>query len=354
MQINLRLPCGGRTVLAACLTLFIQSSFAVAQSYSSNGYTRENLVTDVSGIAPNSDPNLVNPWGIAALPTSPWWAADEATGLSTIYDGTGVVMSLVVTIPPTATSTEPTGHPTGIVANSTTDFGGSKFIFASLDGGISSWATGTTAVLKVDNAATAAYTGLTSALRGTANTLYAANFRAGTVEAYDTNFVPVALGQDAFKDVLLPADFAPFNVQAINGLLYVAFAKRSAEGDEERGPGLGAVDVFTPSGQLVRRLKHGPYMNAPWGVALAPADFGDFSNSLLVGQFGSGFIAAFDANTGTFKGVLKSSDGSPIRIRFLWGIGFGNGGPAGPTNNLYFAAGPRDETHGVFGRLLPN
>lgn len=347
----------GLVLLAACSFPLIQSATAApAPSYGSHGYIRTNLITDVSGVAPQTDPNLLNGWGIAALPGGPWWVAANHTGLSTVYDGTGAIMSLVVTIPPSA-ATGGTGSPTGIVANSTTDFGGSLFLFDSEDGVISGWTSGTAATIKVDNgAAGAIYKGLAMAQMGSANFLYAANFHAGTVEVYDANFAWVDLGPAAFKDPTIPAGFAPFNVQTINGAIFVMYAKQDADAEDEvAGPGLGFVDAFTTEGALIRRYQHGPWLNAPWGAAVAPSDFGDLSGSLLIGQFGSGRIIAYDLNTGVVKGTLNNgNNGLPITIPGLWGIGFGNDGAAGPANSLYFAAGPKDEEHGLYGVINKN
>jgi uncharacterized protein (TIGR03118 family) len=340
----------GVVFLAACSSLLVHPA-----SLSAQGYTRTNLTSDVSGQTPNTDPNLVNSWGIAALPTSPWWVADNHTGLSTIYAQDGTPQSLVVTIPPGSANDSGVGNPTGIVANSTTDFGGALFIFDSEDGTISSWSSGTAATIQVDQGANAIYKGLTMGQINGNNVLYAANFHAGTVDVYDANFNWVSLAAGAFTDPQLPADFAPFNVQWVNGLVIVTFAQQDEDKEDEvAGAGLGFVEAFTPSGTLLRRFEHGPFLNAPWGVALAPSDFGEFSNTLLVGQFGGGLIVAYDATSGKAKGVLHNANGRPIIIPFLWGIGFGNGSAAGPTNSLYFAAGPSDETHGLFGVINAN
>jgi uncharacterized protein (TIGR03118 family) len=343
----------GLTFLAALVALVTNSTHATAQP---SGYTRTNLVSDNPALAPITDPNLVNGWGIASLPGSPWWVNDNGTGLSTLYDASGNIQSLVVTIPPSASNPGGKGSPTGIVGNPTSDFGGAPFLFASEDGVISAWHPGTTeAAIMVDKGALAVYKGLTSSVVGTGSLLYAANFHTGTVEVYDATFQPVDLGPNAFRDRFLPAGFAPFNVQAIGNQIFVAFALQDMDKhDEVQGPGLGFVDAFTPTGTLIKRYMHGPFLNAPWGLALAPSDFGQFSGNLLVGQFGSGHIIAYDINTGEVKGALQNSSGLPITIRGLWGIGFGNGGAAGPPNSLYFAAGPANETHGLYGVITAN
>ncbi len=340
---------GGASACASLLLLSLGS----AVSAQTNTYVNTPLVSDLAGKAPNQDPNLVNPWGLAAVPGDPWWVSDNGTGLSTLYDGQGNIQSLVVTIPPSASSTSPTGTPTGIVANTTTDFGGSFFIFDSEDGTISTWAGAPSATIVVDKGAAAVYKGLTTAQIGSVNVLYAANFRAGTVEVFDTNFNPVTLTAGAFTDPALPAGFAPFNVQAINGNIFVAFAKQdAAKHDEIDGPGLGFVEEFTTSGKLVMRFEHGGYLDAPWGFALAPSNFGKFSNDLLVGNFGSGAIVAYDMTTGKAVGALANPGGKAVAIPGLWAISFGLGGSTGPTDWLYYTAGIKAEAHGLFGYIV--
>jgi len=180
------------------------------------------------------------------------------------------------------------------------------------------------------------------------------NFLGGTIDVFDRAFQPVVLGADAFHDPRLPEGYAPFNVQAIGGSLYVAYARREAGSiDEVAGPGHGFVDVYSPAGVLQRRLQWGAWFNAPWGVALAPADFGRFGGMILVGQFGSGKIVAFDPATGRFRGMLRGDTGRPLRIEGLWGLGFGNGAGSGPAGTLYFTAGIEDEAHGLYGSLAP-
>lgn len=322
-------------------------------------YQQTNLVSDVPGLAAMTDPNLVNAWGLSRSATSPWWVADNGTGLSTLYDGAGNIQSLVVTIPNVPGVTDPAA-PTGTVFNgSPTDFlvapgKPARFLFDTEEGTISAWNSGPAAVLMVDNSATAVYKGLTLAANGTANLLYAANFKAGTVDVFDGTFAPVNLGPKAFRDHRLPASFAPFNVQVIGTSIYVAFAQREAGSiDEVHGPGKGAVDVFSTAGVLQKRLEWGPWFNAPWGLVQAPAGFGLASNRILVGQFGSGKIATFDPNTGRFLGLLRGTRHRPLMIDGLWALSFGNGAKAGPTTTLFFSAGIDDEAHGLFGTITP-
>lgn len=325
----------------------------------SHQYLQTNLVSDVPGVAPVTDPNLVNPWGLARTAGSPWWTADNGTGKSTLYNGSGVKQALVVTVPTAPGGTLPS-TPTGIVANPTTDFAvglnqPARFIFATEDGTISGWnpqTNATNAIRKVDPNGWSIYKGLAIGHVGSTNYLYAANFLAGTVDIFDRLYNPVTLGPDAFRDWTLPAGYAPFNVQAIGDRIYVTYAKRDAEGiDEVAGHGNGYVNAFSMDGVLQLRLHSGYWMNAPWGVAMAPANFGRFSDMLLVGQFGSGNIAAFDPVTGKFRGLLRGSPSRPLKIEGLWALSFGNGANAGPTNTLYFTAGTDDETHGLFGMI---
>ena len=326
-------------------------------------YQQTNLISDVAGMAAATDPNLVNPWGLSRSATSAWWTANNGTGTSTLYNGLGVKLALVVSIPGATGSTEP-GTPTGTVFNGSGDFKvglpgtnqPARFLFATEEGTISGWnptANATVAITKVDwSAQGAVYKGLALGQIGTANYLYAANFHAGTVDVFDGTFAPVNLGAGAFKDPRLPKGYAPFNVQAIGDKIFVTYAKQDKEKiDEVAGPGRGYVTAYTTSGVLSMRLRSGPWFNAPWGVALAPADFGRFSNLLLVGQFGSGKIAAFDPATGKFRGLMRGANHRAVKIEGLWALSFGNGTGAGPTNSLYFAAGTDDEAHGLFGTL---
>ena len=234
------------------------------------------------------------------------------------------------------------------------------FLFATEDGTISGWnpmVNAATAVLKVSSSTGAVYKGLAMGhIAGppAGNVLYAADFHNGNVDVFDTAFNPVTLGPSAFRDTSLPAGFAPFNVQNIGGAIYVTFAKQDANRkDDVPGPGNGYVDQFTPEGVLVRQLEHGPWLDSPWGIALAPPDFGELSGRLLVGNFGSGQIASFSPQSGNFEGMMLSRGIHPVQIDGLWGIRFGNGGTAGPANVLFFAAGIDDEAHGLFGTLQP-
>jgi len=304
-------------------------------------YHVTNLVSDIPGTAAHTDVNLVNSWGLAHGKTTPWWVSDNGTGVSTVYDGFGnpfpAGTPLVVTIP--TSSGAGTASPTGIVAL------GNKFVFVTEDGTISEWSTGSRAVIKVKSPGKV-YTGCALGTLNGAPTLYVAN-RAG-IEAYDTLFHPVTLPSGAFTDAKIPAGYTPYNVQSAGGRIFVTFVNGLF------GPGLGYVDAFDASGTLLVSLQHGTWMNAPWGVAMAPANFGTVGNTILVGQLGSGNIAAFNRSTGKFMRSLKDSTGAAIAINGLWSLGFGNDGSAGPSTTLFFTAGTGNYLHGTFGSILPD
>ena len=334
-------------------------------------YHQKNLVSDLPNVAMFQDPNLVNAWGLSHSPTGPWQVSDNGTGLSTRYKGNGMGVPPVVTIP--LPGGVPGGAPTGNVFNSTSDFvvtegsasGPSQFIFATEDGTISGWNPNvdlTHAIIAVDRSTVrqgkflgAVYKGLATGQNSSGNFLFATNFRFGTVEMFDAKFHLV----NSFTDAQLASDcplrgqcFAPFGIQNINGNLYVTFALQNAvHHDDVAGPGNGFVDVFDTNGNLLRRFASQGTLNSPWGLALAPANFGQFSNDVLVGNFGDGRINAFDPGTGNILGQLQDPFGHPITINGLWGLAFGNGGLAGDTSTLFFASGLNDEADGLFGAI---
>lgn len=351
-----------RAKLAFALMMFAVLALAPALAMAQH-YLQTNLVSNVPGRAAVTDSDLVNAWGLARSATSPWWVNDNGTGLSTLYNAAGAKQALRVTVPPPPGSPPGTiSAPTGILNNGVnTDFllnpavatSGARFIFATEDGTISGWNGGTVAVIKVDNSASGAvYKGLAiGTFEGTSH-LYATNFVGGEVEVYDSSWTPTTV-PGGFVDTHLPAGYHPFNVQNIGGNIFVTFAKFDGSKDEVHGRGFGFVDEFDTGGNLLMRFQHGPWLNAPWGVALAPADFGEFSHRLLVGQFGSGQIAAYDTVTGEFEGRLHGKRGVLV-IDGLWGLAFGSGAPNtnnGPANTLFFTAGPDDESNGLFGTL---
>jgi uncharacterized protein (TIGR03118 family) len=342
---------------AYALLLWPAASFA-QQYHQTNlaaGGDRTGVPTDV----PN-DPQLVNPWGLARATTSPWWLADNGTGLSTLYNGQGVKQGLVVTIPGSPSGS---GTPTGVAFNGSQDFGlpsgggSAHFIFVSEDGSISGWNSDGSAVTVVPGSDRSVFKGVAIAQRDGARYLYVADFRQGRIRVFNASFKEVFLSPFAFFDFFLPRGFAPFNVANLGGNLYVAFAKQDqAKHDEVDGPGLGFVEVFTPEGFLLQRFQHGDWFNAPWGLALAPSDFGSASHKILIGQFGGGEILIFNPVSGRFEGKLLDENNQTIQIDGLWSISFGSGaasGMSGPANALYFTAGINGEAGGLFGTLTP-
>jgi uncharacterized protein (TIGR03118 family) len=325
-------------------------------------YVQQNLVSDLPGLADHTDPNLVNPWGIAVDPNGSLWVANNGVGLSTVYDADGLPVSAGLTIPPPAGGTPPAA-PTDVVFNSTADFIvgpnlPAQLIYATEDGTIVGWNGATGPVLKVDNSASGAtYKGIALGSSGGSNYLYAANFSAARMEVFDAGFNPVTLA-GSFSDPNLPAGFAPFNVRNIGGRLYVTYAlKDAATGDEALGPGNGYASVFEPDGQLVMRFASGGPLNAPWGLVLAPAGFGAYGGALLIGNFGDGRINAFKPATGELLGELQDASSAAISIEGLRGLAFGNAGQGANGRTLYFtagiAAGGSVGDHGLFGSIVP-
>lgn len=348
---------------ALAIPLFLFPAVAKAQHYK-----QTNLVSNIAGMAPVTDPNLKNPWGLTRSATSPWWVANNNSGTSTLYTGSGQIIPIngtgTVLVPAPGSAIAPSA-PTGVVFNgSATDFlvapgSSAHFIFVTEDGTISGWAGGKSAVLVVDNsdggsAKGAVYKGATSAEINGKRFLYVTNFRSAKVEVYDTNFKRVRLDEDAFDHDAIPRGFAPFNVQNVGGTLFVTYAKQdAARHDPVGGDGLGFVELFTPSGRHIGQLQPGDWFNAPWGVVWTTRDFGEFSNAILVGNFRSGWVAAFNGFTHKFIGFLRNSDNSLVTIDGLWSLTFGNGGNAGSANSLFFTAGINNENDGLFGTLTP-
>jgi uncharacterized protein (TIGR03118 family) len=337
--------------LVSSLLVLASSAGAAGTLVAYNVYP---LVADSSASAPLADSALVNGWGLSATATSPWWVSDNKTNLSTLYSGVGSKSATTVTVP---------GGPTGTVANpSTTDFaisqngvtGVSRFLFDTASGQILGWAptvSAASAVVAVDASSShAMFQGLAVAN----DRLYATDFHNAKVDAYDATFQPLSLG---FSDPGIPKGWAPFGIQALNGNIFVTYAQQDPKTSAVvPGSGQGYVDEFTPDGKLVARVASkgtakAP-LNAPWGLAMAPSNFGAYSGDLLVGNFGNGRISAYlQLPTGkwVYKGQIRVASGAPIVLDGLWAIAFGNGASAGPTNNLYFAAGPQGQAHGLFG-----
>jgi uncharacterized protein (TIGR03118 family) len=339
-------------------------------------YAQTNLVSDIPGLAAHTDPNLRNSWGTSTGPGLPIWVSDNASGVTTLYDGQGNPQpgsgdnQLVVTIPaPPSAGPGAVGAPDGTVFNPTA--GGfvvskngvsapARFLFATEDGTIAGWAPSvdpTRAVLAVDRSTAtdpagdvgALYKGLALVNTATGRFLYATNFRFGTVDVFNGNFELV----NSFTDPTIPAGFVPFGIHNIGGNLYVTFAKQdAAKHDDDAGPGHGFVDVFAPNGDLLQQLASRGRLNSPWAVTLAPSTFGAFGGDILVGNFGDGRINAFDPATGQFLGQLRSQHG-PITIPGLWGLRFPTGSLNVTPNALYFTAGPNHEADGLLGDITP-
>ena len=314
-------------------------------------YVATNLASDLDmGPGVFQDPDMQNPWGLTFRGASPFWISNNGTGLATLYNtssGAAVKQGLVVTIPGLAPIT-------GTVGNLSSSFNGDLFLFVAENGGIYGWrnALGTTAETLLAPSSSV-YKGLTIS----GSTLYATRFTSGS---FDTGQVDIFAGgfgspQQMPADPNLPKGFAPFGIQLLNGKIYVTFAAQDPNnpGDDLGGPGRGFVDVFDPATNLLTRLiSRGP-LDSPWGLALAPSNFGEFSGDLLVGNFGDGHINAFDPNTGAFRGTMSDASGNPIQIDGLWALVFGNGAAAGPTNRLFFTAGINGEDDGLFGVIDP-
>jgi uncharacterized protein (TIGR03118 family) len=335
--------------------LAVQGGAALAQQFNIT-----NIVSDGSVPAITIDPSLVNPWGMSFSPTGEFWISDNGTGVSTLYTGAGTKSTLTVVVP-AATGGKTGGTPTGQVFNgNTSEFlvtsggksGSSVFIFATEDGTISGWAPNvdaTNAIIGVNNASEQAnYKGLAIGTVGSQDFLYASNFHSGEVEMYDSSFKL----KKTFTDSTMAKGYAPYNVQVLAGTLYVTFAKQDkAKKDEVTGPGFGYVDAFNLKGKFLRRVVSKGALNAPWGLDIAPPGFGALAGDLLVGNFGDGWINAYDTKKGKYKGPLVDGSGSPIAITDLWGLLTGNGGQGGDVNTVYFTAGLSNETRGLFGGI---
>jgi uncharacterized protein (TIGR03118 family) len=343
-------------------SLFGQGAVAsTAAPSGANAYATTPLVSDQPGVAAQTDPHLVNAWGLVAGPSTPWWVANNGTDTSTLYDGDGNILPLVVKVP---------GAPTGTAFNAGSGFvihhrsksGPSVFLFATETGQILGWNPNvgpTRAVVAVDRSGVdAIYKGLALLSTAGGSFLYASDFHNGRVDVFDQSFHLVSTA-GSFADPNLPPHFAPFGIRDVGGRVLVTYAKQDrAREDEVAGPGLGFVDMFDAKGHLLQRVASRGDLNAPWGLAVAPASFGRFEGDLLVGNFGDGRISAFRMGSTSSRrfeecGQLRGPDGHPLAIDGLWALSFGNDGPAGSSGSLYFTAGPVDETHGLFGKIEP-
>jgi len=364
---------------------------AVLTSY----YAPANLISNGAVPADHTDPNLVNPWGIVSGPATARWINLNGSGTVELTDGAGnpnAGLPSVTIPPPNGSPAGTTSAPTGIVFNDVLDHpndfvihggsasGASIFLFATEDGTISGWnptvstngsTPSTQAFLAVDNSTeNSVFKGLALLDIPSGNPLaagqylFATDFRNNKLDIFDSQFKPVTVSADAFHDPDVPADYAPFGVQAVNGDLVVTYAQQdAAKHDDVAGVGHGFVDIFSPAGTLLQRLGGGgfqPEFNSPWGIVMAPSDFGRFSNDLLIGNFGDSRVSAFDPKTGAFLGQLSDAQGHPLVLtggfqgtdtKGLWGMAFGNGDGSGPGNTLFFASGINDEADGLFGSL---
>jgi uncharacterized protein (TIGR03118 family) len=373
-----------RTIRQATAVLSFAVLLGGAHPAAAQFYLQHNLVSDLPGVADLQDDSLVNSWGLVASTTSPFWVSNNGTGTSTLYNTSGSSGSAVVKVALTNLACECVlvpGDPTGVVFNgppitSGTGFvvsaggasGPARFIFVSEDGSISGWnpavpppvppppLVSSQAIAVIPASDANVYKGVAIAGTMEGDFLYATNFRAGTVDVFDSSWTKQSA---AFADPTIPAGFAPFGIQNIGGIIYVTYAKQDADKhDDVAGVGNGFVNAFTTDGILIRRVASGETLNSPWGLATAPAGFGKFSGDLLVGNFGDGRIQAFDVHhsrgdgRARFRGFLHGADGQPLRIDGLWALQFGNGAAAGPKTTLFFTAGPQAESHGLFGSLV--
>ena len=309
-------------------------------------FTITRQVSDQAGVAPVTDASLVNAWGLSQAPGGPLWVANNGTDTSTLYDATSFAkIPLTVSVLGGPTGTTFVGITNAFNVTSGSATGRSVFAFATESGQISGWnptVNLTNAVVAVDESSSGAvFKGLTLSNSGATSRLFAADFAHGVVSMYDTSFHKIG----SFTDASLPTGYSPFNVQNLNGEIYVTFAKREAGSrDETHGQGLGFVEVFDTSGNLLRKLIQHGQLNAPWGLTIAPASFGKFAGALLVGNFGDGHVNAYDPKTGQFLGALRDDEHRVI-IDGLWAL------HTGPNGTITFSAGPAGETHGLVGSI---
>ena len=329
-------------LLAAVIALAVPASAAP-----DNAYTVHPLVSNVPGAAPTTDPNLVNAWGLTAGPTTPWWVSDNGTSESTLYRANGTIVPLVVHVPV---------NPSGAVFWSFT--ARAIFVFDTEAGQVRGWhpSQGNQTVVLADRSAQGAvYKGLALASTPAGDRFYAADFHNARVDVFDGNFNLIT-APGAFADPSIPDGYAPFGIQNIGGRIFVTYAKQDdAAHDDVAGQGHGFVDVYDTSGVLLARVAQHGQLDSPWGLALAPANFGRFSGDLLVGNFGDGQINAYEELANghfEYRGELRGADNTPVTIDGLWALQFGHGAPNnGPTNTLFFTAGPNGESDGLFGSI---
>jgi len=334
------------------------SAGARAAKAAPNSYSVTNLVSDQAGAANHQDTDLVNAWGLTAGPQTPWWVADNGTSVSTLYGSDGSKVPLTVRVKEDPTGAVFNGGSKFVVTHGTHS-GPSLFLFDTEAGQILGWnpnvpppAFSTKSFVVVDKTSEGAvFKALAIGSTPHGARLYATDFANGVVDVFNGKFKQV-MNPGQFTDPTLPMNYAPFGIQTIGDHVFVTYAKQvPGSEDEAHGRGLGFVDEYDMSGMLVGRVASQGTLNAPWGLAMAPSNFGRFSNDLLVGNFGNGKINAYKW-TGTMwkrMGKLREADGTIVQIDGLWAIQFANGGPSGDTNQLFFTAGPDDESHGLFG-----
>lgn len=319
--------------------------FLTPHAQAAQDVRQTNLVSDIPGMAKFTDPNLVNPWGISESAGSPFWVSNNGSDTSTLYNTAGQPQSLVVSIP--------TGAPTGQVFNAGSAFNGDHFIFAGEDGTITGWrgSLGSTAETLFSPASSSTeFKGIAIGSVGANTYLYAADFGTNMIDVFPSTGATALTGN--FTDPNIPTGYAPFNIQNLNGSLYVTYAKVGPTGDDVAGLGNGFVDKFDLQGNLISRVASQGWLNSPWGLAIAPSNFGNIGGDLLVGNFGDGRINVFNP-AGAFLEQLTTSDGDAVSVDGLWGLKFGNGGAGGALDTLYFTAGLDDESHGLFGSFAP-
>ncbi len=349
----------------------------------STGFVETPLVSNIPGLAPNTDRELINPWGFFETPTGQFRVAANGSGQGILFNAQGQKSGADINIPPpTGSPPGTTSTPNGVISNPTSDFvitvngksAPATLLFSTEDGTIAGWnpsLSQTRAVIAADQSGSGAvYKLLTMGQADGANYLYATNFHNGTVDVFDSHFALHTFFSGQFTDPNAPAGFAPFGVKNVNGILFVTYAKQdAAKHDDVAGPGNGFIDEFTTDGHFLKRFASGTaaggtltQLNSPIGATFAPAGFGNFGGDLLIGNFGDSHVSAFDPNTGQFLGQLQDTSGNPLVLtagitgaggntKGLWGIGFGNGQGGAGTQTLFFADGPKDESDGVFGMV---
>jgi uncharacterized protein (TIGR03118 family) len=335
----------GCAAASAILLLGLHSAIAAS-------YVQTNLASDIPGLAANTDPFMQNPWGMSFSPTSPIWMSDQGSGVATLHTGNGTQAALVVTIP----GSNPTGNPTGTVFNGTPAFqlpngAPALFLFSTLNGQIAGWNSGTTAVTTFTATDGAVYTGLTSGAVGGNGFLYAADLAGQKIDVFSSTFAKTTLS-GSFTDPTLPSGYRPYNIQNVGGKLYVEYATIDPVTHlPSHAANQGIVSVFDLNGNFLQRLVTNANLDSPWGITLASSNFGQFSNDLLIGNNGDGTIDAFDPISGAFLGKLLDSLGNPLTNSGLWALAFRTGAPGFDPNTLFFTAGINGEADGLFGAI---